>query len=245
MHIVRIRIHFAGLIFALLLPGSGCQDGARVIFEDSFGPESQGAWRENIIHLPPPAGLGYTWRVLEGGYDPQQWIMVDEIGAGEPKKGFWVIPADSGFLQQGGRSHNSILFTKSAVPEGTENYDIQFRQYRHDNDYIGYILGAASHGLEEGIEFGYMTQVPGTDSTTLDAYIKGDLGESLAGGMALMFAWTSHRITIRGQEISWYINEKLVAAGAVAGKSTHGYFGIRQRYDRNTRYDDVKIIAYK
>jgi hypothetical protein len=170
--------------------------------------------------------------------------MVDEIEANAPRKGFWVIPADSGFLQQGGRSHNSILFTRTAVPAGTDNYDILFRQYRFDNDYIGYILGAAKHGLEEGIEFGYMTQVPGTDSTTNDAYVDGMLGEFVASGKAYMFTWTSQKISVRGDVISWYINDELVALAAAPGRSLHGYFGIRQRYDRNTRYDDVKIIAY-
>lgn len=227
-----------------ILLGSSCQNREQIIFEDSFGTASRGGWRENIIQLPPPAGLGFTWKVLDGGYDPIHWILVDEIKDNAPKRGFWVIPADSGFLQQGGRSHNSILFTRSAIPEGTENYDITFRQYRYDNDYIGYILGAATHGLEEGIEFGYMTQVPGTDSTTNDAYIEGALGESLAEGKAFMFTWTSHRIAVRDEVISWYLNDEKVATGTVPGVSSHGYFGIRQRYDRNTRYDDVKIIAY-
>lgn len=236
-------IKLVALTCLVLILVSCSQSVENILFEDDFGPASQGEWRENIVQLPPPAGLGFKWKVLEGGYDPIQWIMVDEIEKNAPKKGFWVIPPDSGFLQQGGRSHNSILFTRKAIPEGMDNYDIFFRQYRHDNDYIGYILGAAVFGLEEGLEFGYMTQVPGTDSTTSDAYLTGALGEIRVNGMALMRTWASHKIEVREDQVSWYIDEKLMASGQFSGKSLHGYFGIRQRYDRNTRYDDVKIVA--
>jgi hypothetical protein len=171
--------------------------------------------------------------------------MVDEIPSPEPKKGFWVIPSDSGYMEQGGRSHNSVLFANVAVPEQTKNYDISFRQYRADNDYIGYLIGLPEPALEGGIEFGYMIQVPGTDSTTVNAYVQGDLGESVVPEMAFGHQWTNHQIKVRGDSISWIQEGKLMAGSVISRKSKTGYFGIRQRYERGTRYDDVQITVLK
>ncbi len=219
-------------------------DKSSVLFEDSFGPESQGELRQNIIQLPPPQGLGYEWNVLESGYDPIHWKMVDELEPENPKKGFWVIPPDSSFLQQGGRSHHSVLYCITPVPEDNKSYDITFSQYRSDNDYIGYIIGADKMKLKAGIEFGYMTQVPGTDSTTSDIYIQGFFGEKMVPDMALMHTWAKHRIEVRHGWIIWYINEQMIGMKELSEETTHGYFGIRQRYERNTRYDDYQIIIY-
>ena len=115
----------------------------------------------------------------------------------DPKKGFWVIPTDANYLQQGGRSHNSVLFCMTPVPEGADHFDITFRQYRSDNDYIGYIIGAQEMELYPGIEFGYMTQIPGTDSTVNDGYISGAFGEKTVLGVAHMDSWAEHRIEVR------------------------------------------------
>lgn len=216
-----------------------------VIFHDDFGRTSQGELVENVVQLPPPQGLGFDWKVLLKGHFPVKWVMIDEIPFPEPKKGFWVIPPDSGYMEQGGRSHNSVLFAGVPVPEKTESYDIFFRQFRGDNDYIGFLIGLPEPALEGGIEFGYMIQVPGTDSTTVNAYIQGDLGELVVPEMAFQHQWTNHQIKVRGDSISWFQEGKLMADSVIAGKSKTGYFGIRQRYERGTRYDDVKILILK
>lgn len=229
-----------------ILIGQSCSTGnGTVLFVDGFGPESRGELRSNVIQLPSPQGLGYAWMVLEQGFDPLNWEMVDELGPDDPKKGFWVIHPDSMFLQQAGRSHNSVLFARTPVPEGIVDYDISFRQYRHDNDYIGYIIGAEEPAIYAGFEFGYMTQVPGTDSTVNDAHISGALGELKVNGMALMQSWADHLIEVRQDSVTWYINGVLLASMSDINIPLSGYFGIRQRYDRNTRYDDVMIRTYR
>ena len=63
------------------------------------------------------------------------------------------------------------------------------RQYRSDNDYIGYLLSGDTLGQRIKFETGYMTQVPGTDSTTMDAYISGTLGESVVKAINSMKNW--------------------------------------------------------
>ena len=216
-----------------------------IIFQDDFGTASQGELVENVVQLPHPQGLGYDWNVIVKGHLPVKWTMVDEIPFPEPKKGFWVIPPDSGYMEQGGRSHNSVLFANVPVPEKTENYDISFRQYRADNDYIGYLIGLPEPALKGGIEFGYMIQVPGTDSTTVNGYLQGDLGELVAPDLACPHQWANHHIKVRGDSISWFQEGKLMAGSVIAGKSKTGYFGIRQRYERGTRYDDLKIVVLK
>jgi len=237
------------LSVSLIYCCSGC--GQRIsgrkiiIFQDDFGMESQGELVENVIQLSPPLGLGYDWKVLPGGYLPVKWNHIDELEPSDPKKGFWVIPPDSGYMEQGPRSHNSVLFADVEVPVKTENFDIFFRQYRSDNDYIGYLIGPPEPALEGGIEFGYMIQVPGTDSTTVNAYVQGDLGELVVPEMAFPHQWANHQIKVRGDSISWFQEGKLLAGSVITGKSKTGYFGIRQRYERGTRYDEVKITILK
>lgn len=217
------------------------KQGSLVIFEDKFGKASEGEYRENIIGLPEPEGLGYTWEVLPGGNNPVNWIMSDECEPSDPKKGFWVIPADSGYMHQGGRSHNSVLFANKSIPKHVVNYDIEFRQKRSDNDAIMFLLGAPNPNWEWTTEIGYEIQVPGTDSTTNDAYVSGVLGESIIEGAAFHHVWANHKIEVRGESIKWYCNDFIMAEGEIEGLKP-GYFGIRHRYERNTFYDDFKII---
>lgn len=214
----------------------------KIIFSDQFGKESEGTIMDNVIQLPPPSGLGYTWKVLEKGALPLNWIMLDEVTKDDPTKGFWVIPPDSGYLEQAGRSRNSVLFAGAYIPnEKKGQTEISFRQYRSDNDYIGYLLSGDTLGQRIKFETGYMTQVPGTDSTTMDAYISGTLGESVVKGAAFSHKWARHRIVFRNDSCYWYVNDVLITAGSVPSDSINGYFGIRQRYERGTRYDDFLI----
>ncbi|MFW6290320.1 MAG: hypothetical protein ACOC0R_05065 [Mariniphaga sp.] len=229
-------------------PTGNKQDGKEVtpvvFFEDDFGIKSQGEYVSNIIHLPPPQGLGYTWKVLEGGHKPVKWIHSDELKPDDPKKGFWVIPADSGYLAQGGRSHNSVLFANAPIPPEINEYRITFRQKRGDNDPIMFILGAQAPVYDSGYETGYMIQVPGTDSTTNNAFVLGALGEHMVADAAFAHEWAHHRIDVQGKQVKWTCNNILMADGTIDGLQP-GYFGIRHRYERNTYYDDFKIILVK
>jgi hypothetical protein len=245
----RILIFLAaGIIISACSSQNNNQDEKKelpvVLFEDDFGKSSEGEFVENIIHLPPPKGLGYTWKVLEGGCLPFKWIYSDELEPDDPRKGFWVIPVDSGYLAQSGRSHNSVLFAGIPIPAETEEYNITFRQLRGDNDPIMFILGAQEPAFDSGYEIGYMIQVPGTDSTTNNAFIQGALGETIVENAAFAHEWAQHQIDVRGQQVKWTCNNKLMAEGIIDGLKP-GYFGIRHRYERNTYYDDVKITIVK
>lgn len=215
-----------------------------VLFEDTFGKESMGEYEDNVIQHSPPIGLGYTWKVLPGGQKPVNWILSDECEPSDPKKGMWVIPADSCYLHQGGRSKNSVLFANKVIPSNVVDYDVEFKQKRGDNDKIMYLLGAPEPRWEWTTEIGCETQVPGTDSTTNNAYVSGSLGESVAEGAAFNHEWVWHVIEIRGENVKWTCNDFVMVEGKIAGLKP-GYFGIRMRYERNTFYDDVKIAVWK
>jgi len=215
-----------------------------VLFEDTFGKDSEGEYIANVIGLPEPEGLGIKWKVLPGGQKPVNWVLSDECDPSEPRKGMWVIPADSGYLHQGGRSKNSVLFAKKTIPANVVDYDIKFKQNRGDNDKIMYLLGAPEPDWQWSTEIGCEIQVPGTDSTTNDAYILGSLGNAKIDGAAFHHAWANHKIEVRSENVKWTCNDVLMAEGKIEGLKP-GYFGIRQRYERNTLYDDVKITILK
>ncbi len=237
--LLLVVITMSNLFCSCKSPAKG--PSPKLLFEDHFDQQSCGAYRENIIQLPPPAGLGFTWKVTAGGFDPVNWVFSDELENDNPKKGFWVIPPDSGYLEQAGRSHNSVLFANTPIPEDCKHYLISFKQYRNDNDPILYVIGARQPNWNQGMEFGYMTQEPGTDSTTNHAFTLGIVGETLVENMAFSHQWVEHTIEVQGNSIRWNINEHPVGKAEIAGPKS-GYFGIRQKYERGTRYDDFKII---
>lgn len=92
-------------------------------------------------------------------------------------------------------------------------------------------------------EFGCQRQLPGTDTTVKDINSKGAPGEGMIPVQALMRQWVSHRIEISGQRIVWRQNGIEILAGNVATLRPGGFFGIHQRYERGTRYDDVRIVV--
>lgn len=233
------ELQFFALFLAIMLI-TACNK-QKIIFSDHFEKDSEGMTVDNIIQLPPPAGLGYTWKVLEKGALPMNWVMYDTCSVKNPLKGFWVIQPDSGYLEQAGRSHNSVLFARTPVPCQKKEVEISFRQYRNDNDYVGYLIAEDTDGGRIRFEAGYMTQVPGTDSTTADAYVRGALGEVIVRNAALTHKWAMHRFVFRNDSALWYINNLLMVSGSFPSDSICGYFGIRHRYERGTRYDDAVI----
>lgn len=214
-----------------------------VVFADDFGPASRGELVDNIVQLKPPLGMGYSSK-HHRGYKPLKWIWSEPNGLSHPQKGFWVIAEKEDVLIQAGRSIPSAVFAGQAVPTGTTHYDIEFAEFRNDNDYIGYIVGAsAPEFAHDGVEFGYETQIPLTDQTTPNLYYRGALGAGVLADRAYPRQWARHRIEIRGQRLRWLIEDRLVVERTVSALRPGGYFGITHRSERDTRYDDVRITV--
>lgn len=239
----NVRFLFiVGLLLGLGAPLSGAE---KVIFADDFGAASRGERVRNLVADPEPVGMAYTTDTPYG-YRMKQWIVAD-AEPDKSRRSFWCIPerADGAvetYAQQSARSHDSIAFTGIALPAGATDYAIEFRQWCNDNDTIAFVLGATRPIMaHDGVEFGYQRQLPGTDTTVKDIYYKGALGEGKIENQAMMRQWADHRIEVRGTKISWSQNGVTLLERVVATLKPGGYFGIRQRYERGTRYDDVKI----
>lgn len=221
--------------------------GGRTVFADDFGPASRGKLRRNTVRDPQPVGLGYKTDTPHG-FELKNWLVADASGA-DNRRSFWCVPkrADGTvetYAQQAGRSKNSIAYVTTPVPKDIGRYTIEFRQWCNDNDYIGFVVGASVPALKhDGAEFGYTRQLPGTDTTVDDAYLSGDLGEKKIDGQALRRQWVRHRIIVDGRKVSWFQNDHLMGKREVRGLSPGGHFGIRHRFERGTRYDDVRITT--
>jgi hypothetical protein len=219
------------------------------VFTDGFDPGSGGERRRNLVGDPPPAGLGYATDTPYG-FALKQWIVVDP-DAQQPRRGFWCIPeradgAVEAFMIQAGRSHNSIAYAAAPVPKSATHYIVEFRQWAADNDYIGYIIGASAPTMQhDGVEVGYERQLPGTDTTSRDIFYRGALGTGRIEGEARMRTWVLHRLEVEGDVVRWFQNGTKLLEGRVPALKPGGYFGLRHRYDRGTRYDDVVIRMIK
>lgn len=224
---------------------------SRVLFKDEFGEASRGERMRNTVVDPEPEGWGYTTNTPYG-YVPKNWILYDPF-SDERRRGFWCIPEDydgnvTAVMRQAGRSGNSTVYARVPVPEGVTRYRVEFRQLVVDNDYIGFIVGAKSPGSPHaGAEFGYERQFPGSDATTNDIYYSGIFGTGVIKGEAHNRFWSQHRIEVEGGHIAWYQDDELLIEGdyQLLGKAFNpsGYFGIRMTWERNTSYDDFRIVA--
>ncbi len=246
-HIVRsfIALTVAFLAGSALVPFHS--HAQTVIFEDAFGSESRGELKPNTITEAPPAGMGYTTEV-PAGFALKHWIIAD-VEADGPRRSFWVIPQRAngevdGFAEQAGRSRNSIAYAGKPIPNKATHYVVEFKQRANDNDYIGFVLGAQKPVItHDGVEIGYMRQIPGTDDTVDDIYYRGPFGRGRIDGKAKRRRWVEHRFEVRGQHVSWSQDGEVLLAGSVSTLRPGGWFGIRQSYERGTRYDDVKITV--
>jgi hypothetical protein len=240
---MRLTFILLGLLVAV--PAGRSSVPGRVVFADDFGPPSRGTWMKNLVTEPAPHGMSYTTDT-PFGFILKHWIVADDEATG-PRRAFWCIPerADGKvetYAQQSARTHNSICFAGVPLPADASHYAIEFRQWCNDNDTIAFILGASRPILlHDGVEFGYQRQLPGTDVTVKDIYYKGALGEGKIEGQAMMKQWAWHRIEVRGAQVAWRQNGVLLLQGPIPKLKPGGYFGIRQRYERGTRYDDVRI----
>ena len=233
--------------FALLAWAALASSSPQVVFEDTFGPDSRGALAPNPVLTPPPEGMGYESNVPDG-YELRRWIVADAEANG-PRRAFWVIPRDregnvADYAEQAGRSRNSIAFAGTPLPAGARRYVIEFRQWAHDNDTIGFALGATSPVVDhDGVEISYQRQLPGTDETVPDIYYRSPWGEGRIAGKAALYEWAQHRIEVNGNHLRWSQNGEALLAGSIDRELLGGWFGIRQRYERGTRYDDVRITV--
>lgn len=240
-----MTIHSTPLLIVLTITLAGGPARGQVVFEDAFGKGSRGQIARNRVVDPPPAGMGYRTDAPEG-FSLVRWVVADAEPEG-PRRSFWCIPRRSSgrvetYAQQAGRSHHSIAFAATPVPQDAVRYEVELRQWASDNDYIGFVLGASAPGTDhDGVEIGYERQTPGTDRTVPDIYYRGALGAGLVAGAAAMRRWARHVLEVRDQHLRWSQDGEVLLAGAVANLRRGGYFGIVHRYERGTRYDDVRI----
>lgn len=240
-----MKRHATPLLIVLATTLAGGPARGQVVFEDGFGKGSRGEIARNRVVDPPPAGMGYRTDAPEG-FSLRRWVVADAEPDG-PRRSFWCIPrrADGrveAYAQQAGRSHHSIAFAATPVPRDAVRYEVELRQWASDNDYIGFVLGASAPSVDhDGAEIGYERQVPGTDRTVPDVYYRGALGTGLVTDAAAMRRWARHVFEVRDQHLRWSQDGEVLLAGAVATLRRGGYFGIVHRYERGTRYDDVRI----
>ncbi len=222
-------------------------DSRTLLFSDDFNESSRGERHRNTVVDPEPVGLSYKTDT-PFGYSLKKWIVADPH-ATEARRAFWCIPerADGTietYAQQSGRSKNSVAYIGTRIPGNANRYSIEFRQWCNDNDYIGFVVGASEPtSRHDGAEFGYTRQLPGTDTTVKDAYLSGVLADAKISGQALRKQWVRHRIEVDGKKLSWFQNDRLMASKKIATLKPGGYFGIRHRFERGTRYDDVRIYT--
>ncbi len=240
-----LRACLNGCLLSALVIGTHHGTAGQLLFEDTFDLPSRGLRERNRVVDTPPEGMGYTTDT-PFGYRLKNWLIADSE-PDQQRRAFWCIPQRASgeiksYMQQAARSHNSICYARTMVPIHATAYTIEFRQWLNDNDTIGFILGASQPELEhDGVEFSYQRQLPGTDTTVEDIYYKGALGEGIIRGEAGMKQWKAHRIEVEGQTIRWFQDNTLLLEGSATDLRAGGYFGIRQRYERGTRYDDVRI----
>lgn len=216
-----------------------------VVFEDHFDADSRAEELTNLVQRAPPQGLGYETAYPQGRR-PTRWTLVDTHPGDSPLRGFWIVADEGEYLVQAGRSATSYLFANAPVPGDAVDYDVEFRQHRADNDPIAFILGARRLATDHGgIEVVHETQRPGTDETTPDLFVTGALGAKIVPAAAGMRVWKHHRLEVRGKHVRWFQDGAPLMAAAVPGLSRGGHFGLRHRYDRNTRYDDVRIVVWR
>jgi hypothetical protein len=213
-----------------------------IIFADDFGPASAGERQDNLVGLPPPRGLGYQTDI-HFGQRPLRWIYVDKYPLDDPRRGFWVVLPEEKVLVQAGRGLVTALFADTPLPADVRRYRIEFDEHRYDNDPIGYILGASTPALEhDGVMIQHETQTPGTDETTPHLFVRGALGQSHHADAAGMYRWVRTVIEVDHDHVRWWRDDRLIAEGRVPALRSGGYFGIFQSSERNTRWDNVRIL---
>lgn len=143
----------------------------------------------------------------------------------------------------GGYSHR--ITADAEIPNDIDRYKITFKQFKSDTDPIYYVLGADKKG-KNGVEFGFENQLPGTDTTVNDAYLRGVFGDGVfKEGRAFHREWVEVEIQVdvRRKLVIWMMGGKLISSGYVKDQWPGGLFGVYSCYDRNSKFDDFRITV--
>ncbi len=168
---------------------------------------------------------------------------------GDWEQAFYVVEPGTSEMIQAGRSGAyrsqcpNRITAKAVIPDDAKKYRIELKQFKADNDQIYYLLGAGKGGFD-GVEIGYENQLPGTDETVPDAYIRGNVIDGLIlPGRSYLGEWVDVRIDVdvEAKRIDWTMNGEPFLSLDVDNLKPGGYFGIYMHYERSTRYDDVRI----
>lgn len=221
--------------------------GPKVIFFDDFeGEDSHEAgltknatskvYKTNSLlegHLLKKWNYGWNYSYFEGDWE----------------QAFYVVEPGGTELVQAGRSGAyrsqcpNRITAKAEIPEEARKYRIELKQFKADNDQIYYLLGAGMGGFD-GVEIGYDNQLPGTDETVDDAFIRGNVIDGLIlPGRSYLGEWVKVCIDVdvEAKRIDWTMDGQPFLSASVPGLKPGGYFGIYMHYERGTRYDDVRI----
>lgn len=220
---------------------------SQIIFWDTFSDTSS---------YFPEVTLNATCKEYEGcnhaGYLPKKWLYNwTYTYEGDWRQAFYCIPEGKNYLEQSGRAACKIgdmrIIANANIPEDIQKYSIDFKQYKHDNDPIYYILGGDSSG-HQGLEIGFQNQLPQTDSTIQDAFLLGHYKNGTRVNMSKNWRrWMPIHIEVDfdKKRITWLMDGQVVLHENLNQFVQGGYFGIRQCYDRGTRFDDFKITIWK
>lgn len=231
------------LLFPFLLVAS---EPMTLFFDDFEGPDSFHG--ETVLN---PTAKVYGDAALAEGHLLKKWnySWEPQYMEGDWKQAFYVVPPGKNYMIQAGRSGAFIgaapyrITANAEIPTSVRHYRVEFRQYKHDNDPVFYVLGGDIRALD-GVEIGYMNKVPGTDTTTDDLHVRGNLLDGLLiEGAAHPRKWVdvSIDVHVESQMIEWHLAGQRVFRAHAKELRPGGYFGIYMRYERNTRFDDFKI----
>lgn len=222
-------------------------DNGTVVFFDNFNDE-QSYFSEPTLNA---TNKEYVNSIKEG-HLPKKWKYTWNYSyEGDWRQAFFCIPKGEGHMEQAGRSAcieslgNFRIITNVPLPEYADRYIIEFKQWKGDNDPFFYLINTDTNGY--GVEIGYENQLPGTDTNSNDAYIKGDINNgSIVKSMGTRFVWMDVKIDVRVSDkyLIWKMNDQVMAYGRVNKLKQGGYFGLRTCYDRYTKFDDFKITIY-
>lgn len=235
-------------LFVLILTVSAIpvQAAERVIFEDNFDtPASYHAeLTRNATHKE------YGNNSLAAGHLLKKWLYSWDYDAdGDWQQAFYVVAPGETVMTQAGRSAcrggNYRIVADAPIPEDAGSYTITFRQMKADNDPLFYVLGAGPTGWSD-VRFGFENQLPGTDQTVDDIYLRGLFGDGvIKRGLAHRNQWVDVviHVDLTTKVVSWKMADTLVGEAHAPALKPGGYFGLYMCFDRSGKFDDFKITV--
>lgn len=238
---------FALVLFCLFNYTASGATNARVLFYDDFNSHAS----YHRVLTKNATTQEYKDNSLPEGHLLKKWnYSWDYDPVGYWKQAFYVVPAGKDYMEQAGRSAGYVDCRITAdvnIPAHAQGYTIELKQYKNDNDPLYYVIGADKTG-HDGIEFGYENQIPRTDHTVKDAYLRGTFCEGIfKPDQAFFRRWVDVVIDVNVPRrfVTWKMKGQIVAQAYCMDLKPGGYFGIYMSYERGTRFADVKITAYE